>query len=80
MREGKPLTRRVGFWGSIGSLFSLISAYREVLESIPPELIDETKLTLWALGAAISAVVAIIGRWRATLKIDSWFFSDKRIK
>jgi hypothetical protein len=71
--ETKGALRSLGVLGSLSSIGSLLAAVtflRETWDSIPPELIEETKYFLTViLVATVQQAMALIGRWRAVTKI-----------
>ena len=65
----KPAIKSLGVWGSTSALISFIYSLVGTLSELPPELFDDTKAT-WALVlGTVSAVAALIGRWKAHLPI-----------
>lgn len=73
----KPAVRSLGIWsnlGSIGTLLALLTSLREFYDSIPPELIEETRYFITVtLFAVVQQLFALIGRWRATTRIKGLF-------
>lgn len=69
----KPAVKSLSIWGnlsSIGTLLALLTSLREFYDSIPPELIEETRYFITVtLIAVVQQLFALIGRWRATTKI-----------
>lgn len=60
----------LGSLGSIGSLLAIFTQFREFYDSIPPELVTDTKMFFSVTVVAfISSIFSLIGRWRATTKI-----------
>lgn len=64
-------------WGILGSLFSLgsftslFTYFIELYTSIPPELIQDTKVFITVtLFGVISSLISLIGRWRAVTRIE----------
>lgn len=73
MERTKGALKSVGIWGnlsSIGTLLSMLTMLRELYASIPPELVEDTKMFITiTLVAVIQQLFALIGRWRAHSKI-----------
>lgn len=70
-KTSKPMIKSMGILGSIGSLTALLALVNEIRVFIAnnPELIDETRVQVLALIAAIGGFISFVGRWRAKLPI-----------
>lgn len=76
----KSFVKSLGFWGGITSITALLSMFNELValyESIPPELIEDTRLLVQAGVALAGSAVALFGRWRAKLPLSIFNRKEK---
>lgn len=69
----KPAVKSLGVWGSVTSLWAIVSFLRD----LPPDLLDDVSQTWKLIVAAVMAVVALLGRFKAKLPIAGLLFSKK---
>lgn len=69
MTEKKPAVKSLGIWGSTTALMSFVYSLIGALSELPPDLFDETKAVWAMILGTVGAVVALIGRWKATVPI-----------
>lgn len=68
----KGFLRSKSIWGNVGSIMAIIALIRE-----NPEMIEQTRIAAMAIIAAVSNLLAIVGRWVAKSKIEGVFAADK---
>jgi hypothetical protein len=69
--DSKPAVRSLGVWGSVTSLLSFFYLLVDALNAIPADLISDTKG--FVIGT-IASFLALLGRWKAVVKIDGFLF------
>lgn len=76
MEDKKPAIRSLGVissLSSIGAIIALVTELRSVWDSIPPELLEDTRLWVFSFVALMGQLGALWGRWRAVTKIGGLF-------
>lgn len=79
MKSSKPAVRSLGILSGVGSLIGILGIITQLREFIAanPDLVDDTKIAFIAVFTAVSTLLSIVGRWRASLPI-SGLFKEKR--
>jgi len=70
----KPAIKSLGVWGSMTAIVSWLYLAVDVLSSLPPDLIDETKAAWVMIIGVLGTLMALVGRWRAVMRIKGFLF------
>lgn len=71
MKAGKPAIKSLAIKANLMGVITILALVREILVA-NPELIDDTKAVVAAVVALATQVIAIIGRWRAVVKVSGF--------
>lgn len=73
MHATKPAIRSLGVWGSTTGIISWVYMLYELINNIPPDLLDDTRAVYAAIVGIFATLLGLWGRWKAYLKIGSIF-------
>lgn len=73
LHKTKPAIRSKSIWGSTTSLVAWAYTLVELISSVPPELLADTKAVWIAAVGLFGTLMALVGRWMAHFRLSGIF-------